>query len=630
MNRQLLQILNRFENSDYLTAEEIAAKENLSPKTIRVRIQDLIGEIKDKGAAIETRRGMGYRLVITDQEKYATWRQKMTESLDSKIPEQKEERQEFILSTLLERRDYIKRQELADLLYISERSVSQDLKEIENFLSRYDLRIEKTPFYGMRILGGEYEKRQCLADFILQNCIQMPLKGNQDRRMLGKIIQMSLEDYDVQIPEMSFASLAAYLDVMIQRTKDGFFIENMPKSDDGEMTVEKQVSHCLVQRLQEKMGVPELNASEERYISVLLQNSRIADHGLKDGTEIATHLLDLMNEMLQAVKERFGLDFSENIEFRTLMNHHLKYFDSRMKYYIPLKNPILDTIKEQHMFAYAIAEQAAIPLNLYYNRKIPEDEIGYFALLFQIALDDTNTNVQKRSILLVCVPGKISSKFLESSLKQEFENGLRNIISCDVHDLDKIDFNDIEFVLTTIPLNQALPVPAIRINEFLDKNELQSIQMEMDEQKTGFIGNYYRQELFFSGIRGNSKEDVLRQICENIKKIRDLPEDFYEQIMIRERYGGTDYRRLIAIPHPYQWKKNEDMVCVAVLDKPIFWERNEVQLIVLAALSDTKRAETQRFYDITMNALMNEKAVRKVTEEKTWSSWIRALSENTQ
>ena len=324
------------------------------------------------------------------------------------------------------------------------------------------------------------------------------------------------------------------------------------------------------------------------------------------------------------------MDFLGNIEFRALMNHHLKYFDSRMKYYIPLKNPILDTIKEQHMFAYVIAEQAAIPLKLYYNRSIPEDEIGYFALLFQMALDEANTSVQKRNILLVCVMGKISSKFLETSLWQEFGNGLRNIISCDVHDLDKIDFNGIEFVLTTIPLNQTLPVPVIRINEFLDKNNLNSIQAKMDEQKIGFVETYYKQELFFSGIRGYDKEDVLKQICERLGKVRDLPEDFYRQIMIREQLGGTDYRRLVAIPHPYQWKKNENLVCVAVLDKPVFWERNEVQLIVLTALTDTSSTETQRFYDITMNALMNEKSVRKVTEEKTWSSWIRALSENIQ
>lgn len=629
MNRQLFSILKHIQGQAYVTAEEIAAKEKLSTKTVRLRIRELEEELAGKGAYLDIKRGQGYRIVITEPRKYELWRSEKAENIDSKSPENSDERQEHILLLLLNCKDYIKRVELADHLHISEKSISQDLKQIERFLEKYNLRIEKTPFYGMKLNGNEYAKRQCLSELVLNahDRTWVPQRNYSLQKKLGRTIQATLDEFHIQIPEMSFACLAVYMEVLIQRTKQGFFIENFNVNSE-EIANEMRIAHSLVQKLQEDMGVMGLNIYEEQAICIVLCSSRITGENYKRSIEISPQLDSLVKAMLQGVKERFGLDFSKHFELWVLLNHHMEYLDTRMRYYIPLKNPILNEIMEQYMLAYAIAEQAVIPLSQFYKRSIPEDEIGYFALLFQVALEQEGKNLQTQSVLLVCVTGKISSKFLETRLRQEFGSNLNNIVSCDVHDLKEMDYTNIEYVLTTIPIPDPLPVPVIRIKEFLDHTELDNLRQAIDEQLINFIRRYYSEDLFFRGIQGNNKEEVLKEICRRLALLRELPADFYEQVMLREKYGSTDYRRLVAIPHPYQVCLKENVVCVAVLDKPVLWGKNDVQLIVLAAIADTANAATQRFFDITMKTLMNEKAVRKVIEDKTWSSWAGILAEN--
>ena len=106
-----------------------------------------------------------------------------------------------------------------------------------------------------------------------------------------------------------------------------------------------------------------------------------------------------------------------------------------------------------------------------------------------------------------------------------------------------------------------------------------------------------------------------------------MPEDFYAQVMERERLGGTDFGNLAAAPHPLKggWKKN--LICVGVLERPVLWHRNEVQLVVLANMWDTASTETQKVLDMTARFLMDSGAVEAVIKERTFGSLLVRMAE---
>ncbi|MFR5622508.1 MAG: BglG family transcription antiterminator [Blautia caecimuris] len=178
--------------------------------------------------------------------------------------------------------------------------------------------------------------------------------------------------------------------------------------------------------------------------------------------------IDQLNlRILQLISNEYHLDILNDFDIRMTLNQHLVPFDIRMRYEIPLKNPLLQEIKENYSLAYQAARIAANVLSDIYKRPIPEDEIGYFALIFQLALEKQQCK-RRSNILIICSSGKVSSQLLKYKYQKEFAEYLDNIWVCDVAALESFNFSQIDFILTTVPITRKVPVPIIEIEHFLD------------------------------------------------------------------------------------------------------------------------------------------------------------------
>lgn len=61
----------------------------------------------------------------------------------------------------------------------------------------------------------------------------------------------------------------------------------------------------------------------------------------------------------------------------------------------------------------------------------------------------------------------------------------------------------------------------------------------------------------------------------------------------------------MAIPHPARVMVERNIVAAAILDKPVKWFRNQVQLVVLVALTNSMEEKVQKFYEITSRVLLS-------------------------
>lgn len=77
-------------------------------------------------------------------------------------PETKEYRKEYILKTLFEYSDNYTVQLFAEDLFVSKKIISRDLKEIEEFLLRYNVRLIIRRNSGIMMKGNEFDVRQAM------------------------------------------------------------------------------------------------------------------------------------------------------------------------------------------------------------------------------------------------------------------------------------------------------------------------------------------------------------------------------------------------------------------------------------------------------------------------------------
>lgn len=156
IDKHFPKILEILSNNEYITSIKISKILQISEKTARVKLNQLSKILKENGANIESKKGIGYIIKIYDKEKYNTFFNDITnKTFDYDLD---------LLLLLLWENNYIKIEELMDIMYISRTGITKELKYIEIFLKNYSLKLDRRPNYGINILGEEFIKRMLILD----------------------------------------------------------------------------------------------------------------------------------------------------------------------------------------------------------------------------------------------------------------------------------------------------------------------------------------------------------------------------------------------------------------------------------------------------------------------------------
>ena len=116
-------------------------------------------------------------------------------------------------------------------------------------------------------------------------------------------------------------------------------------------------------------------------------------------------------------------------------------------------------------------------------------------------------------------------------------------------------------------------------------------------------------------------------MCDIIELQHQVPEGFYDAVMKREELGQTDFGNRIAMPHPYKVMTDETFVYIALLDKPVLWSKNEVQMVFLTAINDRNEDSLQKFYDVTMKLFCDERKIDNLIRKKDFQLLMTYLKE---
>lgn len=624
MQSQLKELLDMMSTDTYITAKDISSRFQISLKTVRNRIKDLRTELNNFGADIISKPRYGYQLKIIDPQIYSKIFQ--NQALD--IPENTQARENYILTYLLNHDEYIKVDDLGELLYITRNRISASLKKVEFLANRYYLRIERKPNYGIALRGNEFDKRRLICDYFLNvDEKQRTFYQNQNIELkhIANLVIPLLQEYELHLSETAFENFIGYLLIQRERIKQEFYIgdngENLLSIGIKEIAFRNELVHVL-----EKSFHLTYSLYEQNYILLHIAGKRnVGNVNNNESNFVIKEEIDrLVMEMINAIYQEFQVDMRSNFDIRMGLNQHLVPFDIRMKYDIPFANPMIQDIKQNYSFAYRIALFIRPLLEKIYQKAIPEDEIGYFALIFQLAIEQKKSS-QKRDILIICSTGKSSSRLLMYRYKHEFKDYIDHIYVCDSFEMNTFDYNKVDYVFTTIPINIEIPKPIVKINNFLENDDIQRIKKILEHNEDEIIKKYYCPERMILDLEASSKEDALQKICQIIVEKEGVDPSFLQSVLEREEIESTDFGNYIAIPHPKDVFLKDTFVYVAVLKEPILWSRNIVQLIILTAIGEEIDDSIQKFYELTSQFSLNKDAIQSFIANPTYEIFIQLM-----
>ena len=634
-----------------ITPSEVADRLGVSVRTVRKYVAQANASMEGF-AHIDLTRGSGYSLAIDDENRFEEWTHKSQVQQSQELPQTPDQRVNYLLNDLLMRKDWITLDDLSNVLCVSRSAISNDIKCVERTLERFGLSLEKKPRYGLRVAGPEMARRVCLANVIMETYDQED-DGCASTRLLAGLGQQT-EDGKKRIQQLidtvsacvervteaerfninaiSYQNLLVHIAIAIIRIDEGC---NVPMSiehlEELRSTREYAIAEEIAEALAKETGI-QLPQEEVAYIGIHLAGKQTLSYvpdSDDQGLVISEEVWGVVTRMLELVWDVYRFDFRNDLELRMNLARHIVPLSVRLQYSMSVKNPLLSDIKVRYPLAYAMATDASSVLVNQYGSKLSDDEVGYIAFAFALALERQRTEAAKKNILMVCASGAGSARLLEYRARREFGDYIDNISVCNVRDVDHADFSHIDYVFTTVPLNKALPVPVREVKYFLDDNEVADVKelLRRDVAPHGDILCFFSRALFFPHLPYTSKQEVLDFLLEQASDQKVVSANFRELVWKREGTVATSFGNNVAMPHPLEPASKETFVCVGLLDRPVMWDElgRTVQIVFLSSFSTDAGYARQALYSRLADMLVSRRAMKELVENQSWDTLVSML-----
>ena len=616
LDARMKKIIIELSDSEYVTASELAKILDLNEKTVRTTIGKMRDSLDEYGIEIESKTRKGYHLLIYDKEKYQAFINNDECLSKNDIPNNSKEREEWLLDYLLKQHKFVRIDDLSEMLYVSRSTITNDIRNVEDSLKSYHITLIRRPNYGLHIQGSEFDIRNCMISQFKDNKWAQRFSDKEENELkeISKILLNNIQNQKVVLSKS-----------MIQEMTSCIYIAKVRYEENYKITVSKnevvhriykpciEVATNIVEELNEKFHIHLLD-SEIYYIAINI--AARSDYNVLEGeleSGVINQARKQATQMLDCVYDMMHLDMRQNLSLLYDLISFLIPMDIRMRYGIIAKNPFAEATKKKYFFAYNVASQAVIPLKKTYFHEVPENEIAYLTSIFALFIEQEKDKKKKYNILVICATNMSTSKLLAYQYKKKFKKYIDEVYTCEMYNLDSFDFSKVDYIFTTVEINRVLPKPVLGISAFLEDEEVEKISSILKFKSSNTIADVYSEELF--------------EICKRIPEKYGIPSDFYEGLLRREEITGTDLAKHVALPHPYETTSDISFACISVLDHPIRWTRQDVQVVILMAVAEDEQRDLTNFLQLISEFIANESAVLQLVEEPDFTTFVNLLSQ---
>lgn len=634
--RKLLKLLKVLEQTgEPAGAAECAELLGISVSSLKKELREVKQLLLEHGCMIQGKSGLGngYELFISDRNKYDDFTK-------TYLPAQMKERQKsfneqgnrirYLMEFLLQHDGYAKGDDLADILSVSRSQFQKDLSQVKRYFENYGIHMESRSHYGMRIRGDEMAIRACIADLyeglpFSENGSKALEMGEERDSALKRIEQIILEysrQFQYELSDLSIQNLTVHLFVAMKRLEQQKFIQiDRHTMETARKASEYSLAKAIVNEVEQSFDV---RFAEEEVCYVVMHLS--AKKMVNADEPVSKEVMEIVDEMLARIREQMQMDLTSDLDLRITLGMHMMPLLKRIQYGMTAKNPLLEDIKNQFLFAYDTALCACTVLNERYHCALAADEVGYVALALKVALDRTK-DVKKKTILMVCSSGRGSANLLKADFMQKFGSQISQIETCNAYELSELDLSRYDCIFTTIPVHTELPVPAFRIQAFLNaENEKKIQEILKDEEQSDLLRRCFLPDLFFTGIAASKKGEVIFELVKKIREKRELPEEFYESVMRRESLEDTLFGQ-IAIPHTERILMEETVIGVAVLSKPVNWGKGAARVIVLSSFAKGFISHHEQFFGFLLELSKNKSWLNRLASKPEYEMWMQLVEQ---
>lgn len=622
MDNELKLIYRILSDGSFHSAIELSTHLKLSDKTCRKYVKELAEKLKLHNINIISKTRFGYMLegnILKENEIFNLE--------NTKIPITAEDRKNYLIDKLIYTNEYIKLEDISDKIFISTKTLSSDIKNIENIFKTYSLKIDRKPHYGIRLVGKELNVRNFLIDNLEKRLNENKFLDQEYKYSINgiaKYVYTFLKSKNVKISDISLQNLIAAIYVTFFRVENNKRIKEIViERNDWFLNKRLNVLECIKCIFLNLKFNLELDDNDIDYITIhFLTNETMTYKSIK--SEDVNEVNDIIQELLYFVKLTFKIDlYNDEDLFKNLYTHILALL-IRIRFDIKIKNPLLDDIKKNMPLEYNVATYVSNLISKRYNdKKLSEEEIGYIAVILHMSKGINVNILSKKNVLIVCPSGRGVSKFLIYTYNNLFSEYTNIISSCGENELMDVDLENVDVIFTLIDLNTKVNKPVYRINYFLNDEDVLKIKNIL-KGDNNYLKEIIPKSLFIYIDEVKSKAEIIKLMSDKLKKIPKMKSNIETLIHNREKLGMTEISTEVAIPHSIEVIEGVNVIGVCISKHPIKWINNEVNIILFLCL-DNKNNKNEKIYEAFTKIVGDKEIINNILLVPTYENFINII-----
>lgn len=575
---------------------------DVSVNTIKNEIISLNNDLTEYGCKIESKKSLGYFLVISDQSKaetlFKSLRFDYKRNTYNKLLENY--RMHYIIRKLLVTSNYITIEYLCDNLYCSRSTVIRNINEAKEYLKEYDLKIKNKNKFGFYIEGNEWQKRLCLIYqhklfrrldhnyqcYEPQFLNEFMMRQSYKHQIRQTIIQVLQEDPEYFISFIHLPKIVNYIILCVTRAE---YTKNIQLTEEQMAIVQASTIYDLANKIVESLNKHYEIVLKEKDIytlTMLLLVFRTVTKTNQIEGELCAYLKNEEYEIIAFISIKYPSIRLTDQEFLTDFCFRLYNLYYQNIANVPFDEEIITPIKNDGLFAVDFCVEVAEYFSQKKQIKLDENTILSMYFLFNTVLDKffIKPEFKKISAIVVSVYGIDYAKNVAHRIRKFYNHYLEKIDAYEYVPYTNSIYNQYDVLITDNEFfdGQYLSARCLKIN-FLDNIHHNPIlldffkTLDFNESLKQNIDDLLEQRVY--KINARKQEDIYKKLAEIFIEDNNANE-FIKDLKKREQYVSGARKNKIVSLTTLSYPMEKPVVCILMNKQAISWRNQQAQFFV--------------------------------------------------
>ncbi len=627
-------------HTGWIKGDELALKLQVSSRTVRNDV-GYINTIKPNLIESSPR---GYRFFPD-----AATHSLLTESLRTIL--EPTERQNYILSQILINNRAENLHDIADKLFVSFQTISNDFRRLQKQMKIEGVFIERKGD-SIFVNLAEHERRRLLTNLVKEEMGEVfhDLSAFHHETMnlnlpeISTLLREIFNEEGISIDEYSINSFALHLAMALFRVKTDNFIDSTAydhSSIDGlkEFVFSEKIA-ARIYSLYE-IEIPNVEISGLAYHLIGRLRVDLDDTSLENIDKfIDKSIISLGEKLFAAADEVYGFNLYNERMFIGFLSH-LQDMLIRLRNNRIIQNPLSKNFKNTYPVIYDIAVFMADMIAECTTYHVNEEEITSLAIHIGSALEQSRmSDIDEDRVHLLLISPQYSAR--SDKICHAINNRVGNDIVWDgVHTSVQKDYSGfpVDVIVTTANLSSCTfreNQRVVFVNPFLKADDFSRIEQAVLLTKKSYKQKNFLQaanlwlseDLFFIDPPCKNENEIIDYLCSHLSDKGLVYDNFYEQVIKREQLSSTSYGGGFAIPHSVEMDAKQTAVAVVLFRKEVAWGGDRVSFVMLPAISKDDNKQFLNFLETLTELLLNTQILKKVSTADTFKDLINRLRES--